>query len=113
MNTPWGESDSVIRFKHNILYVTTPSHGGFMVPFNVARDLMSAAIFQYSFNGYGGHFEDYVCFEEDCEAYLVFYSFPETMDGTDLTQEDVLSAMRRLYPDLLNPKNYTKLDLNF
>jgi len=31
MFTPWGLSDSVKKVTEGILYVTTPSHGGFKV----------------------------------------------------------------------------------
>lgn len=32
MNTPWGKADRVQELGRGILFVTTPSHGGYFVP---------------------------------------------------------------------------------
>lgn len=79
MNTPWGKSDSVKKYKYGIKFLTTPSHGGFYVPDKVLDRIPlklqeDAELWSGSKNFY----------EEDmCWAYVVV-SFPKLFSDTEI-----------------------------
>jgi hypothetical protein len=76
MNTPWGFSDSRKTFERGLHWVSTPSHGGFMVSRGLAETILTpAAIAQ------GKQFADYLAYEEDCDAAIILYELPQTREG--------------------------------
>lgn len=63
-NSPWGQVDQETKYAEGVFFVSTPSHGGFMIHKSVA--LSPAAREEAEvFNN------EYYCFEEDCLAYIV------------------------------------------
>jgi len=102
MDTPWGSSDFVDEIRPGVLFVSTPSHGGFMVSpegmkgFSAALRLASK---------YGGRCGSYTCFEEDCEAAAVllelldqgFYNEKERAPQ----RENLISNLSHFYPAYL------------
>ena len=96
MNTPWGQSDGIEPLADGILFVTTPSHGGFYVPPELVKNMpykyLDATFRRQGFNGF---------FEEDCDWALVALAFPwlfnpEQMDAARRT-------LKAYKPDLLKP----------
>jgi hypothetical protein len=65
VNTPWGKSDSKVTYRFGVSFVTTPSHGGFMVSPS-AQSLLSEAARKR-----GKQYGSYLAFEEDCDAYII------------------------------------------
>lgn len=76
MRTPWGNSDYEKRIERGITWVSTPSHGGFMVARGVAAKLLSQAAVAV-----GQVCGDYLAFEEDCDAAIILYELPQTREG--------------------------------
>ena len=76
MNTPWGQSDYQRTIQRGLHWVSTPSHGGFMVSRGLAENLLTRAAISE-----GEHFGDYLAFEEDCDAAIVLYELPQTREG--------------------------------
>ena len=66
MNTPWDKSQTVETLDDGVLEVSTASHGGIMVH-RTALSTLPANILKA-----GIHFGEWLCFEEDCAANLVF-----------------------------------------
>ena len=77
MRTPWGESESVKNIGRGVLFVSTPSHGGYKVPESELAKMPAPAL--KTFAGYGWY-------EEDCDWCLVALSFP------DLFEEDAIAC---------------------
>jgi hypothetical protein len=98
-HSPWGEVQSEDVFKHGIAFVSTASHGGFMVPIHVANVYMSADSLKLA-NSYckpwagDGWSHKYYAFEEDCAGLAVVRDFPELSSG-DMTEEEIEEMFRR------------------
>lgn len=71
MRTPWGNSDEVITLARGVVWVSTPSHGGFLFTSDAAHKYLTAQARQSAeFTG------ERFAFEEDCKAAIVFYEHP-------------------------------------
>lgn len=62
-NSPWGQVDQETKIQEGVYFVSTPGHGGFMVHKSVPLSEAAKA----EADTYG----EYLCFEEDCLAYIV------------------------------------------
>lgn len=86
--TPWGRPDSEEAFPHGIFFVSTPSHGGFLVPKAYADTHFS----EYHLTAANSCCNlrmvprGYYAFEEDCAALAVVCEVPEAKG--DLSLED-------------------------
>lgn len=69
--TPWGNADNVREWSEDIIEVSTPSHGGFLVNRAFAEAAMPDKYLQR-----GLDFGPWLAFEEDCMAYAVYATFP-------------------------------------
>jgi hypothetical protein len=72
MNTPWGKSDEAIKIAHGLTWVSTPSHGGFLVSDGYARKHLSPVALLK-----GERFGNYYAYEEDCNAAIILYEVPQ------------------------------------
>lgn len=72
MRTPWGESDEVIILVRGVVWVSTPSHGGFLFTSIAAHKLLTAEARQAA-EFRNGQF----AYEEDCKYAIVLYEHPE------------------------------------
>lgn len=70
MYTPWGWSHTCTKFAPGVYFVTTASHGGWMIDQSLAGFYLSECCLKYATSQYGTEF---YCFEEDCDALLVLY----------------------------------------
>lgn len=76
MQTPWGTADSVEHIADGIIFVTTPSHGGFRL--DQSRNAQVPYVWrQASFNGQALR----GWYEEDCDWSLVALTFPQHFEG--------------------------------
>jgi hypothetical protein len=97
MFTPWSNSDYEKHFERGLTWVSTPSHGGFMVGRAYARKHLSPAAIAA-----GMPFGQYICFEEDCLAAIVLYELPATREGfSNVTDSDLLETISRWNPEYL------------
>jgi uncharacterized protein DUF7007 len=72
VNTPWGKSDEAIRIARGLTWVSTPSHGGFLVGRGYAqKNLTPHAIAK------GERFGSYLAYEEDCAAAIILWEVPQ------------------------------------
>ena len=62
-NSPWGQVDHCETICPGVYSVSTPSHGGIMIRFDQASEILSASARRIGFREHG-----YLCFEEDCDA---------------------------------------------
>ena len=63
--TPWGHADYIKHIAPGIIFVSTPSHGGY----KVERDVLRTMPKKYRVGG--------GWYEEDCEAVKVVLAFPK------------------------------------
>jgi hypothetical protein len=104
MNTPWGKSDSKQTVRRGLSFVTTPSHGGFMVAKGYAYKHFSPEAIVRG-KAYGG----YLAYEEDCdasivlwEAYDTFLSLPVTEWTINVpTKESLIKSLSHWHADFL------------
>jgi uncharacterized protein DUF7007 len=90
--TPWGTADSVERGTHapdDVLFVSTPGHGGILVGRESAQLLSPAA------RVLGTPFEDWLAFEEDGRWAVVVYEHPEWCEGIYDQGPDAIRASAR------------------
>ena len=73
MMSPWGKSQEVVKLARGISWVSTAGHGGFMIAAGAAEQVLS----QEARNHATERYNDYFCFEEDCDAEIVLYEHPE------------------------------------
>lgn len=93
MNTPWGASDYQKQVAAGIVFVATPSHGGyFLSPEMLAK--VPAAWRKVSFNGQGAR----GWFEEDCDWCMVALTLP------DAFPTEAQAAARQTFDGLIAPK---------
>jgi hypothetical protein len=72
MRTPWGESDHTIKLARGVVWVNTPSHGGFLFTHAAAEKLLTEQARNAAEPWRNGF-----AFEEDCKAAIVIYEHPE------------------------------------
>lgn len=72
LNTPWGRAETVEEIAPGITYVSTPSHGGFLLsPERNAEIPADVKASTWRALGEGGWYE------EDCDAAIVVAQWPE------------------------------------
>lgn len=67
MSTPWDQADTVKTVKvdgQDCYWVSTPSHGGIMIPIDLAAAKIPA---KYRDRGFVCHHSGFECYEEDLE----------------------------------------------
>lgn len=92
IRTPWGIADAHKRYGVGVNFYSTPSHGGFLLS-PARRQAMPQAIREFRTFA-GGNW-----YEEDFDAMLVVYSFPELFLPEDL--ESAIAGIRAIHPELL------------
>ena len=75
-STPWGQPDQQAEIAPGIIFVSTPSHGGYFL----TRERRAMMPKKYNRDTFAGG--DW--FEEDCDWALVALSFPEYFDARAL-----------------------------
>jgi hypothetical protein len=113
-NTPWGITQSIktLLNKNTKVYeVTTSTHGGVMIHKNEANLFSSACISR------GVKFENYFCYEEDCDASIPFYEikFKLNTNINNKSIETYYNWVSQFHPDYLieleitpKPEDYQK-----
>jgi hypothetical protein len=81
-NTPWGVADYVKQIARGISWVSTPSHGGFLIGSGAAKTYLTEQARKH-----GAVFGSYLAFEEDCDAAIVLYEHPELFDVLGLKND--------------------------
>lgn len=76
--TPWGVPDEQRELAEGIIFVGTPSHGGFWLD-EERNALVPASWRKASFNGQG----EGGWYEEDCDWCLVALTFPGLFEATE------------------------------
>ena len=78
MQTPWGTSDHTIRLARGVVWVSTPSHGGFLFTREAAHKYLTeeARLAAETFGCFGYGTGRYA-FEEDCKYAIVLFEHPE------------------------------------
>lgn len=102
MNTPWGSSQTVETITDGVKWVTTASHGGLMVRDNLSILTPKAIEVAHP----GGHFNGYVCFEEDCSYAVAFFEHPEWKRFLDA--KTLAEYRKQLKPDEELYSDYTR-----
>lgn len=90
MATPWGTSQVRYRLDRGVWLVSTAGHGGVMVGKGWAmRNLTEGA------RAHGLLYGSYLCFEEDIDAELLVYEYPDLFVGTyEDTKDRTLKQIR-------------------
>jgi len=103
-NSPWGIPDTVDKIAKGFYWVSTPSHGGYMVSKALAESLLPKSAIDSGFLGipWGG----YYCYEEDC-AYAVLMHFVlnrSPFDSLRIALELYLQKSLYQYPGIVTYK---------
>lgn len=106
----WGKIDSVYTINDNVWFVTTESHGGFMI-YEPEKFLSEQAI------TYGSWYGSYLCYEEDLLADIVLYDSDMIRKVMarffNYSAEDLLADVTRVismeYPELIRKENHALL----
>lgn len=93
-HSPWGSVQHQEDYPHGISFVSTSSHGGFLVPKEYADMHFSAAAMRWADSYCDNVPRGYYAFEEDCAAVAVMMEVPETRNG--LSQEETLDMFNRI-----------------
>ncbi len=101
-NSPWGKVQHEEKHQRGVTWVTTASHGGYMISIGFAKKFLSLAAQSRGLR-YGG----YLCYEEDClwaivEFELMFVTTPER-------RETVYRTLSRWYPNYLIERGFVPL----
>lgn len=88
--TPWGFAQSVRELEPGIVWVSTPSHGGFRL-----TDTLNRKIPNYLREG--STMREAGWYEEDCDAAIVMAVFPGTRES--VSEEAVKSTFANWFPD--------------
>jgi hypothetical protein len=76
--SPWGRPDQADEIAPGIWFVSTPSHGGFLIS-QQRFNAMPLQLRQFrTFNGHQG------AYEEDCDWSVVVLAFPECFEPHDV-----------------------------
>ncbi len=97
LETPWGVSDSYRVYDEGILFISTPSHGGFRVDAELYRQAAAQGNLPLK-PGFWEEGNQYVWFEEDSEWAFVAITFPDKF--TSREKEIAESTIRENYPDV-------------
>jgi|GEM_PF-3412546 len=73
MRTPWGNSQDRKSYGRGFNWVSTASHGGFMLTVPAAYSSLTLAAISR-----GERWGKYICFEEDCDASMVIFECVKT-----------------------------------
>jgi len=103
MPTPWGKADHKRRLMAGVYDIGTPSHGGIMIGKAVARKILSPGAIAC-----GMEWNQWLCFEEDCNASAVMYEKPELFlaERPSLTAEQLRESCRKSL-ERWNPEYFT------
>ena len=82
LNTPWGDADNVTDMGNGILSVSTPSHGGLMVPKDMAKHIPQAVR-----SSFMNKDKKAVWAEEDCEMTIAIAFLFDHLDPWKLEME--------------------------
>jgi hypothetical protein len=88
--SPWGVVDAVTPFKDGVVFVSTPSHGGFWVPQEQQHRLPSAIAPMHGRSW----------FEEDCEAWVVVLAFD--LEDDEAERGRAIAILAHWKPDWLD-----------
>jgi hypothetical protein len=93
--TPWGEAQSIIHLTGGVYWVTTATHGGFMIAVHRAAQLLSQSALSI-----GELFGAWLCYDEDCACAVVIFEHQEwshIFTNTDLI-DMAIGIIHRYYP---------------
>jgi hypothetical protein len=103
MLTPWGTSQTVTTHQRGYHYVTTGSHGGYMLSAGFAAKFLSLSAVHR-----GLRYNGYVCFEEDCAYAMVEFELP--MVTTQEYKDGLFKTLSRWYPNYLIERGFTPIE---
>jgi hypothetical protein len=102
-NTPWGIPDTINKIIEGLYFVSTPSHGGYMVEKSLAKKLLPATSIDSGFLGQA--WGNYYCYEEDC-AYAVLEYFILCRNPVDETRKALEAFLEKNIFEYLNVIKY-------
>lgn len=101
--TPWGKSQQSTIIERGVTFHSTAGHGGFLVTRKYAeKHLTRSAINR------GVEWGNYLTYEEDCAAYIIFFEVPKSKKllVSSLSETDLIKKLSRWYPDYLVELQY-------
>ncbi len=101
MSIPWGEADCEEAVAPGVYWVGTAGHGGILVEKSRARELLSERAIKI-----GRSWGLYLAYEEDCDAYAVYYEHPEYCTWMKAEEMKKLAEenLHRWNPAYFNPR---------
>jgi Domain of unknown function (DUF7007) len=103
MNTPWGRSDYEKKFERGLTWVSTPSHGGFLVARGTAERLLSPAAIAH-----GDPYGEYLAYEEDCDAAIILYELSQTREGfSNVSDAELIESLSYWHIPYLTERGIT------
>jgi hypothetical protein len=96
MTTPWGRSQAIEKVGEGIQFVSTASHGGYVL--DAERNAKIPYAWRkasFNENGLRGFYE------EDCDWTMVALTFPEYFSQFTGALEEATKLLKHFYPNLL------------
>ena len=99
--TPWGITQSIkpLYLTAKIYKVTTSGHGGVMIHKSETNNFSDACILR------GIKFEDYYCYEEDCDASIPLYEIHNKLNQNVTEGINYYNWVSQFHPDYLIEQN--------
>jgi hypothetical protein len=101
MTSMWGKVQSCREYARGLKFVSTPSHGGFIVSRKLAEKSLSQAALSR-----GVDYGNYKCYEEDCLAAIVDFELFDLVKP-QVTKEQLLATIKQWNPAYLTERNIT------
>lgn len=101
MTSMWGKVQSCREYARGVKFVSTPSHGGYIVSRKFAEATLSSAAVAK-----GTVYGNYVCYEEDCLAAIVDLELFDLIKPKS-TKEELIKDINNFYPDYLAARGLT------
>lgn len=79
--SPWGEVQQQVQITPYTVDVMTASHGGLMITGEDIKKLSDSAIKNAML------FDDYLCYEEDCDVLIPINELPEVREAFNITNK--------------------------
>ncbi len=101
--TPWGKSQQSTIIERGVTFHSTAGHGGFLVTKKYAEKHFTKSAIKR-----GVEWGNYLTYEEDCAAYIVFFEVPKSKKllVSSLSETDLIKKLSRWYPDYLVELQY-------
>jgi hypothetical protein len=93
INSPWGTVQSCTEYQRGLKFVSTASHGGYLISKVLASRILSPLAFQS-----GAEVGNYLAYEEDVDAMIIDIELYDTIKP-NRTKDEIIEALSKWRPE--------------